>query len=1672
MKPDDAILAVVTYKEALVTLLRKRNLQLDWVKAVTKIFSNILQSSMTRNVFDIVSLLPGSLFVKETLLRAIQELPVVAITGLNNDHEEFLQNVIDIFQRVCQSFPSSVQDLPVDNLLSVASRSELNQRGAAFNSQGPPPEDFRELSAGPTLEDIRPEKKPYLRPIKSRGKYSDGEEYLDVQFRLLREDFIAPLREGIGEIRSSLARADRSQNMKVYRNVKILFPNFTGGGITYKISFDVTKLRHVVWQHSRRLIFGSLVCFSADNFKTCFFGTVAEREVKDLSRGEINVKFMNGLDDVIDAKIDEEFAMAESPSYFEAYYHVLRALQDLKGDKIPFTDYIVSTVQISKNPKYIRYDLAVKEYNFTGCLTERNIKCRTTLLNTESHLEESLLNPSQLKAFQKALSREFTIIQGPPGTGKTFVGLKIVQALLMNQPIWEGNGRANILIVCYTNHALDQYIEGIIKMGYHDIIRVGGRSQSESVQQFSLRNKKKCIDNSSIKTISSAIGRAISRKYELMDGMEAILRGLENLAHSQIHGRIADLNAILEFLPPILQHWFLDMEKSYRQLDVPFLEMFLGLFPFHEGRARSTYRNVRRTEALQRRFANAMHGGMGEEGNYDQENDDAIDIAGDTEALVDRWAMEMDQFTPFVNDRKTWTEEEPDEDYQEEFIDEDGFKLVVPSKRERRALAKRQMNNAEPMTADQVNSIENPMDLNVNERWRLYKYLLEKYNRKCKDILLPVSREYDDCCENVKELEGRKDEHCMKASRVIAMTTTCAARYRQVLGRIQPKIIIIEEAAEVLEAHVLTSLHEHTEHLILIGDHKQLKPKPSVYKLAKEYQLEVSLFERMVKNGMDCHCLDVQHRMRPDIAHLLQDIYPGLRNHPSVKEYPDVKGVSSNLYFIDHRHKESENIELKSKSNQHEAEYIVALCWYLLLQGYSPKQITILTLYTGQLMLLRKLMPRKKFEGVTVTAVDNFQGEENDIILLSLVRSNNEEKIGFAGIENRICVSLSRAKQGMFVIGNLKLLGSQSVTWERILARASAGKFVGEFLRIFCRNHPDRFIDAAKAEDFNAAPEGGCKEQCTFRLNCGHVCQKACHPVDMEHLQITCQKKCKKILCETQHRCEKTCHDGYECGPCKVKVSKIVPQCGHEQKVPCSQDPVSFNCLYPVIKELRCGHSLSVHCHIKDPNLKAICLEKCTELLECGHPCNGTCNECHQGRLHKKCTKKCNRMLICAHLCSEPCSKECPPCNQPCAMGCIHSKCSNVCGEPCPRCQEECQWRCEHKICTKLCSEMCDRDPCNEPCKLPLACNHPCIGLCGEKCPSLCRFCNREEVEDIFFGNEDEEDARFLELVDCHHIFEVEGLDTFMALQQDEETSIQIKSCPKCKTPIKRSMRYGNILKRLTEDLDAVKKQMIAQRRKAAKGILQDLEAVLRPLQINPNISNEISTLIEDKLNRVEQASEKQNERAAELETISETQVECLKRINKLRLLRVGCETINKDVLQLLQHLLVNNASVQQLLDAILELKRLFLYQSVIETRKQIGARLQMEELEHCLSRLQSGNKINKDEMNEMRSNIDAVRKKFSLGIISREEKTMIIKAMGFSKGHWFKCPKGHVYAIGDCGGAMEESKCPECKSVIGGQRHSLASGNTHAGDFDESNYPAWSEAANLGNFHPDDLQF
>ena len=111
--------------------------------------------------------------------------------------------------------------------------------------------------------------------------------------------------------------------------------------------------------------------------------------------------------------------------------------------------------------------------------------------------------------------------------------------------------------------------------------------------------------------------------------------------------------------------------------------------------------------------------------------------------------------------------------------------------------------------------------------------------------------------------------------------------------------------------------------------------------------------------------------------------------------------------------------------------------------------------------------------------------------------------------------------------------------------------------------------------------------------------------------------------------------------------------------------------------------------------------------------------------------------------------------------------------------------------------------------------------------------------------------------------------------------------------------------------------------------------------------------------------------------------------------------------------------------------------------------------------------KFKEEDHNEACDFVAEMSKKYSLNGLTNAERIKIVKAIGLTKGHWFKCPNGHYYCIGECGGAMQEAKCPECGATIGGRSHTLRSDNQLAPEMDGAQHAAWSELANLANFDP-----
>lgn len=216
-------------------------------------------------------------------------------------------------------------------------------------------------------------------------------------------------------------------------------------------------------------------------------------------------------------------------------------------------------------------------------------------------------------------------------------------------------------------------------------------------------------------------------------------------------------------------------------------------------------------------------------------------------------------------------------------------------------------------------------------RWGFYLYLLRLMSKVVDSI-------QNDLAATIIKLEPIKhcqsQAGCKKSALVLGMTTTGAVKYKKLVNNLKPKIMFVEEAAHVLEAHVVASLTQHCEQMIMIGDHQQLRPMTADHDMSSKYRLDVSLMERLVRNGISQKKqnwvqLKNQHRMRPEIARYVQTksnkndghteitkafqffrmvcpvIYPELYNDPCVELYPHVLGCQKNIYFVDHQYFEA-----------------------------------------------------------------------------------------------------------------------------------------------------------------------------------------------------------------------------------------------------------------------------------------------------------------------------------------------------------------------------------------------------------------------------------------------------------------------------------------------------------------------------------------------------------------------------------------------------------------------------------------------------------------------------------------------------------------------------------------------------------------------------------------------
>lgn len=281
----------------------------------------------------------------------------------------------------------------------------------------------------------------------------------------------------------------------------------------------------------------------------------------------------------------------------------------------------------------------------------------------------------------------------------------------------------------------------------------------------------------------------------------------------------------------------------------------------------------------------------------------------------------------------------------------------------------------------------------------------------------------------------------VKEAKVIAMTCTHAALKRRELVDMGFKYdnILMEESAQILEIETFIPLllqnpqdgFNRLKRWIMIGDHHQLPPVIKNMAFQKYSNMEQSLFARFVRLGVPTVDLDGQGRARPSICDLYNWRYKVLGNLRHVENSPEYLVANAGfLYDFQLINVEDFNGVGESEpsayfyQNLAEAEYCVAVFMYMRLLGYPADKISILTTYNGQKHLIRDVINIRCASNpligrpAKVTTVDKYQGQQNDYILLSLVKTR---AVGHLRDARRLVVAMSRARLGLYVFARVSL---------------------------------------------------------------------------------------------------------------------------------------------------------------------------------------------------------------------------------------------------------------------------------------------------------------------------------------------------------------------------------------------------------------------------------------------------------------------------------------------------------------------------------------------------------------------------------------------------------------------------------------------------------------------------
>ena len=291
-----------------------------------------------------------------------------------------------------------------------------------------------------------------------------------------------------------------------------------------------------------------------------------------------------------------------------------------------------------------------------------------------------------------------------------------------------------------------------------------------------------------------------------------------------------------------------------------------------------------------------------------------------------------------------------------------------------------------------------------------------------------------------KDIIDGYEREAVAAAQVVV--TTCAgAGERRVVACAFPAVII-DEATQATEPESLIPVTRGCQQLVLVGDHKQLGPYVGDTLTAKA-GLEVPLFTRLIQNGVCKAMLAQQFRMHPSIARFPSlEFYDGLltdgvtandRSTSVQFPWPTTEPV---LFHAVHGAERGGGASGTSFGNLAEAVAVADAVSALCQGGAAADQIGIVAPYAEQQHLIRQQIAAKvpsAAADIWIAAVESFQGGEKDFICVSFVRSRGTS-IGFVSDPRRLCVALTRARLGLYMVGNPSTLAEHSPVFARMLS--------------------------------------------------------------------------------------------------------------------------------------------------------------------------------------------------------------------------------------------------------------------------------------------------------------------------------------------------------------------------------------------------------------------------------------------------------------------------------------------------------------------------------------------------------------------------------------------------------------------------------------------------------------